>query len=181
MKRVLQPADLPELFVSLPPSFTFPLARIVMDYAGATNGFNIMMWRIHPILCPPPWMAECFVDWSVNILTPDCFPDEPLVNPSRTATHYGLLSSYVSTSKEKDVSTPTPAPDWTTILRGFADCLYCRFGDVMGISFHTLDYFLGPRNHSTIMNKWLRTQYVIREFLFSYIRDRRYIVMQYMF
>lgn len=98
LKSVFEAADLPELFLALPADFTFPLARVVMDYAGASNAFDIAMWRIHPTISPPPWMAEFFHDWAWNVFPYD-FPSDRLSKPSKTADLYGpLLSIYAPTA-----------------------------------------------------------------------------------
>lgn len=101
LASILAPADLPELYSALPPTFTFPLARLVMEYCvAANNGFNVALWRLFPsIEEPAPWMADCFNDWC-NVVFQDV-TEHPLtcpLAPHVTANHQGVISISIQPS-----------------------------------------------------------------------------------
>lgn len=95
LKSIFEPADFPELFQALPPDFTFPLARVVMDYAACGNAFDLALLRVHPDISPPPWLVDFFYDWAMNAFPYD-FPADRLMKTSKTAHLYGPLLSVLS-------------------------------------------------------------------------------------
>lgn len=95
MAAVSEPGDFPEVFLALPPTFTFPLARYVLEYMAASTAFHIAIYRIDPMVNPPPvWTAELFDDWGVNVF-PVSFRDSLSPFSHRSTNKQGLLCTYM--------------------------------------------------------------------------------------
>lgn len=115
MDSILAPADLPELFLALSHTeFTFPLAHLVIEYAGTNNAFGIALWRVDPAIEPPFWIAEYFSDWVQNAVDPNFFTNR-LLPACTTIGKHGLLSSYCGPK-----NTPIISTKWRTLFAQFA-------------------------------------------------------------
>lgn len=145
ISSILAPADLPELFLALPPTFTFPLARLVADYSGANNGFNIAMWRLDGGFYPPHWMAECFHDWA-SVVFPaipiGSRPMTPLISNLETSQNkHGLISVFSGLPR------PT-SPEWVVALKTFIREKYVLISAALGA---THDSYIYGRMYGRIL------------------------------
>lgn len=139
LESILSRADVPELFESLPPSFTFHLARLVLDYVGATNGFNVALW--HMWIFPPVWMAECFFDWTNNVLRniPDKLPTTPIFPPATSGSRHGTLSDYIRPSL------PGLSTEWLHAIMAFFCCYMLTGSDLFNDAYCASVAFAGNR------------------------------------
>lgn len=143
----LDAADLPELFLALPQTtFTFPLARLILEYLGANTAFGIAIWRIDSTIeLPLFWMAEHFDDWARIAADFNLFQDK-LLPPSTTNTNYGVLSSYRGPEITRDISAK-----WRKLFSCFAFVCERVYGTPLGAYCPRWDY-------THFIRKWLDYQ-----------------------